>query len=287
MTISNGAEVTKSSKNNSSQLDYPTCEYGLYPYCPACEFGYEQYLEWTEDRTEWICFIKEYLKMSEKKLSKIIIDVSTHNGTIDWEKVKPQIDGAIIRATYGKTGVDAQFKRNADECERLGIPYGVYHYSYAGNYSVAKIEGEHLLETIKGRKLSYPVYFDAEDPKLPVQNHNLRTLIECFGDTIESAGYWCGVYSSLNWWRNRLVGMERFTKWVAQWNSVCNYTGDNMGMWQYTSNGKIDGIGTDVDMNICFIDYPKLIVGDSPTPEINYKECTEKIVKILEEYGII
>lgn len=188
-------------------------------------------------------------------MKKILIDVSEHKGKIDWEKVKPQIDGAILRCGYGmdiQRQDDTQFKRNADECTRLGIPFGVYLYSYADSTEKAKSEAAHVLRLIKPYKLSFPVYYDLEE------NGTQKGAIEranIFGDIIEKAGYWCGVYANLNWWNNYLNGLERFTKWVAQYNKTCDYKGANLDIWQYTDKGKIDGIKGNVDMNECYRDF--------------------------------
>ena len=185
-----------------------------------------------------------------------VIDVSSWQGSINWEKVKPHIDGAILRCGYGVDDPaqdDNYFKRNADECTRLGIPFGVYLYSYATNNDKARSEAQHVLRLIKGYKLSFPVYLDLEEPGTE------RGAIEhanAFGDVIEAAGYWCGVYANLNWWDNYLVGLERFTKWVAQYYRECQYYGDHLDMWQYTSAEKVDGINGGVDMSICYRDFP-------------------------------
>jgi GH25 family lysozyme M1 (1,4-beta-N-acetylmuramidase) len=194
-----------------------------------------------------------------------LIDVSEHNGIIDWEKVKPHIDGAIIRCGYGMDLTkqdDKYFKRNADECTRLGIPFGVYIYSYATNTDRAKSEAAHVLRLIKGYKLSFPVYYDLEE------SGTERGAVEraiVFGDIIEKAGYWCGVYANYNWWTNYLKGLERFTKWVAQYNKVCDYEGANLDIWQYTSKGNVDGIEGYVDMNECYRNFPKEIHGNKKT----------------------
>lgn len=190
-----------------------------------------------------------------------LIDVSEHQGRIDWEKVKPQIDGAILRCGYGmdiEKQDDTYFKRNADECTRLGIPFGVYLYSYADNNEKAKSEAAHVLRLIKGYKLSYPVYLDLEESG--TQNGAIERA-NIFGDIIEKAGYWCGVYANLNWWENYLVGLERFTKWVAQYNTKCDYKGAHLDIWQYSSKGKVDGIGGNVDMNECYRNFPVEILG--------------------------
>ena len=196
-----------------------------------------------------------------------VIDVSEHQGTINWDAVKGHIDGAILRCGYGDNIAsqdDKQWKRNADECTRLGIPFGVYIYSYATSDAQAKSEAEHVLRMVSGYKLSYPIYLDLE--QAGTENGAIQRA-NIFGDIIEKAGYWCGVYANTNWWTNYLVGLERFVKWVAQYNSVCTYQG-TYDIWQYTSGGSVPGISGNVDMNHCYRDYPAEITGGDtkPTP---------------------
>lgn len=190
-----------------------------------------------------------------------VIDVSTHQGTIDWAKVKASgVDGAIIRCGYGSdiaSQDDKQWKRNADECTRLGIPFGTYLYSYAKTTAQAKSEAEHVLRLVKGYNLSYPIYYDLEEART---ESGAIERAKVFGDIIEAAGYWCGVYANKSWWTNHLAGLERFVKWVAQYNSVCTYSG-SYDMWQYTSSGSIPGVNGNCDVNWCYRDYPFEIVG--------------------------
>lgn len=210
-----------------------------------------------------------------------VIDVSSWQGKINWEKVKPQIDGAILRCGYGKEGTDDYFMRNASECTRLGIPFGVYLYSYARNVDSARIEAEHVLSKIKPYKLTFPVYYDLEEEGNG--SENFIEIAEAFGDIIEKAGYWCGVYANLNWWNTKLNGLERFTKWVAQWSGSCSYQGDNLDMWQYSATGQIDGISGQVDLNICYRDFPTIIV-----PPIKLEldeELTNVIMAVLKKFG--
>lgn len=201
-------------------------------------------------------------------MKKTLIDVSEHQGKIDWERVKPQIDGAILRCGYGsdyRDQDDGQFRRNADECTRLGIPFGVFLYSYAKTNLQAKLEADHVLRLIKPYKLSYPVYLDLEEAST-ADGAVERAIV--FGDIIEKAGYWCGIYANLYWWENILKnGLERFTKWVAQYNRECEYTGSNLDIWQYTDNGKVDGINGNVDMNECYRDFPAEILGSAKPAE--------------------
>lgn len=212
-----------------------------------------------------------------------VIDVSAHQGTIDWEKVKPQIDGAILRCGFGMDQTnqdDTQFKRNADECTRLGIPFGVYIYSYADSVERVKSEAAHVLRLIKGYKLSYPVYLDLEE------NGTQTGAVEranIFGDIIEKAGYWCGIYANTSWWNNHLKGLERFTKWVAQYYKECQYKGDHLDMWQYSSKGRISGIKGNVDMNHCYRNFPAEILGSKkPVAAPVKKSVAELAQEVLD-----
>ena len=193
-----------------------------------------------------------------------VIDVSSHQGIIDWEKAKSHIDGAIIRCGYGNDYTvqdDAQFKRNVSECTRLGVPFGVYLYSYATNYNQVVSETNHILRLIKGMKLSFPVYIDLEDATTR-SSFNSSWFVE-MGEKIEKAGYWFGVYANLDWFRNVIGGtLDRFTRWVAQYNSNLDTYAD---MWQYSSSGSVPGISGRCDMNKCFRDFPKEITGKKQT----------------------
>lgn len=216
-------------------------------------------------------------------MKKTLIDVSEHNGVIDWEKVMPHIDGAILRCGYGSDYEhqdDEQFKRNADECTRLGIPFGVYLYSYAKTIDRIKSEAAHALRLIKPYKLSYPVYLDLEEPGLE-EGAVIRARV--FGDIIEKAGYWCGIYANLNWWENYLPGLDRFTKWVAQYYKECEYTGSHLDIWQYTSKGNVLGIKGNVDMNECYRDLPAEILGGAKVEEVNPEPVRKSVSELVEE----
>jgi GH25 family lysozyme M1 (1,4-beta-N-acetylmuramidase) len=218
-------------------------------------------------------------------IKRKLIDVSYAQGVIDWEKVKPHIDGAIIRCGYGmdsETQDDEYFKRNADACTRLGIPFGVYIYSHADSVERIKSEAAHVLRLIKGYQLSYPVYLDLEE------NNTRSGAVErarVFGDIIEGAGYWCGIYANLNWWNNYLKGLDRFTKWVAHWGvSECQYKGSNLDMWQYSEKGQIPGISGNVDMNVCYRDFPAEI-GQPAQPETDAVDNTVTVTLDILQFG--
>ena len=213
-------------------------------------------------------------------MKRILIDVSEHQGVIDWEKVRYHIDGAILRCGYGSNYThqdDKMFTRNADECTRLGIPFGVYLYSYADTIEEARSEAAHVLRLIKGYQLAYPVYLDLEQPGTEVGAVE-RAIV--FGDIVEKAGYWCGIYANLNWWENYLKdGLERFTKWVAQYNRVCEFTGSHLDIWQHTDKGNLIGIKGNVDMNWCYRDFPAEILGGKVTEPAPATKTVEELAQ--------
>lgn len=190
------------------------------------------------------------------------IDVSEHQGVINWDVVKSQIDFAILRVGFGDNIAsqdDKYFKRNADECTRLCIPFGVYIYSYATSIGQAKSEAEHVLRLIKGYKLDYPVYYDLEDSPTTgkCSNELIADMAEVFANIIQANGFWCGVYASTYWWNSKLTDsrFNNWVKWVAQYNNICTYQG-SYDIWQYASDGSVNGINGNVDMNYCYVDYP-------------------------------
>lgn len=190
------------------------------------------------------------------------IDVSVHQGIIDWAKVKEDgIDYAILRCGYGSDMAyqdDGQFRRNASECERLGIPYGVYLYSYANTMDKANSEADHVLRLIKAHKFDYPVYYDLEDANTTgkCSKDMIADMAEAFCNKIQKAGYKVGIYANLNWFNNYLTDsrFDKWDKWVAQYASKCTYKG-KYTMWQYTDKGTVKGIKGGVDMNYCYTNY--------------------------------
>lgn len=183
------------------------------------------------------------------------IDVSHHQGEVNWEAVKAAgIDFAVIRCGYGDDLVsqdDRQWHRNVSECERLGIPYGVYLYSYATDASMAASEAAHTLRLLEGHNPDLPVFYDMEENRqLVLGPAGLAELARTYCDILVAAGYDVGVYASLNWWQYYLTDpvFENWYRWIAEWRSSCTYTG-RYEMWQYTDCGTISGINGVVDMN--------------------------------------
>ena len=192
------------------------------------------------------------------------IDVSHHQSTINWEQVRDAgIDFAIIRCGYGgdySDQDDRQWQRNVAECERLGIPYGVYLYSYALDESMAYSEAQHTLRLLKGHTPDLPVFLDMEDNiQAPVGNVMLGKIAKVYCDTIQAAGYEVGIYASYGWWTYYLTDPvfenDSWYRWVAQWGPSCSYK-KRYEMWQYTKTGTIAGIAGHVDMDYWYGEFP-------------------------------
>lgn len=207
------------------------------------------------------------------------IDISKYQNDVDFKKVKESgIQFVIIRAGYGQGNIDGKFKRNADECTKYGIPFGVYYFSYAVNEAEAKKEAEYCLKAIAPYKLLYPVCFDLEGDsikKAAARGYNINNrqtvsnLARAFLSTIESAGYYAMNYTNLDYY-NRLFDDQIKTKydmWAARYTTNPVDIALKGGLWQYTSKGVVPGISGYVDMDYAYKDYPSIIGGNTPKPQ--------------------
>lgn len=190
------------------------------------------------------------------------IDVSVWQGAIDWKKVAVSgVKFAIIRSSSGSR-VDKLFDYNITEASKAGIHVGVYHYCYAMNVEEAREEARHFIETIKPYKIDYPVMFDFEDnSQIPLGKEKLTEIAEVFLSEVKAAGYYPMIYSYRNWLELNL-DMDRLSEYevaLAEWNVATPKYTRPYGIWQYSCKGKISGIEGDVDLDLCFKDYAKLI----------------------------
>ncbi|MDE6149105.1 MAG: glycoside hydrolase family 25 protein [Ruminococcus sp.] len=197
------------------------------------------------------------------------VDVSKWQGDIDWNKVKADgIKFAMIRLGYGSAdgnscGLDGYFEKNVTNAIKAGIDIGCYFYSYATSVEAAKKEAQYVVGVLSKYKgtFTYPVAFDIEDKsQVGLGKTTLTNMVIAFGDIIEKAGFYCSVYSNLNWLKNYLDDskIKRFDHWLAQWSSAPTYSGA-FGMWQNSSTGKVNGISGNVDTDIAYKDYPTAI----------------------------
>ena len=208
------------------------------------------------------------------------IDVSEHNGTINWQSVKDAgIDFAILRVGFaGDTSggrLDNYFKRNVSECERLGIPYGVYLYSYARNEDEAQAEARLMLSALKGHSPTLPVYYDLEEQKTNADGSpkwtpfndpsKLASIAKTFCGQIAAAGYKPGIYANVNWFKNYLTDPCFLSSGWSIWTAQSWYGGrydECLGLtpeapakydcWQYSFRGSVPGVSGDVDVNYWF-----------------------------------
>ena len=198
--------------------------------------------------------------------AKGVIDVSGWQGDIDWAKAKADgVEGAIIRLGYGEgNNADKKAQRNISECKRLGIPFGIYWYSYADTPSLAKEEGADVVAKLKQfgvnpSDLAYPVYYDLEKwtwegHQPPTDPNVYNNIVNNWYSALQSAGYKnLGVYSYTSYLQGPLKHADIYAKttWVAQYGARMGFDSfpTNSRGWQYTSTGKVDGISGNVDMN--------------------------------------
>jgi GH25 family lysozyme M1 (1,4-beta-N-acetylmuramidase) len=197
-------------------------------------------------------------------MAAIVIDVSKHNGIIDWGKVKPHINGAIIRLGIGSDQLDQddpQWERNVSECERLGISWGAYLYSYANTSAKIQSEIAHAKRLLSGHKPTLPIYYDLEERRY--QGTWSQAAAEWCG-AIREAGYIDGIYS----WAWAINGMPDCSSsyWVAAYgiNDGQKHEekrpvldgGRQLAAWQYTSHGYCDGItSSGLDVSEFYVDY--------------------------------
>lgn len=214
-------------------------------------------------------------------MEKTIMDVSRHQGTIDWDKVKDsgKVDGVMLRAMgnsaegkHSKPYLDPTFERNYAECTRLGIPVGVYGYFKAVNRAEADKELAMLKQALTGKVLSLPVAVDIEDEvQKPLGKAALTNLTAHMLSTVESWGVYAMLYTGL-WFGSTFlymggVELKPYDVWLARYPKDQHKTKPEdkpktafaFGMWQYTSTARVPGVSTNVDMSHAYKDYAAII----------------------------
>ena len=210
------------------------------------------------------------------------IDISHHQGDIDFNSLKGNIDFAMVRTSYGSFYEDKKYKQNIKGLERINVPYGFYHFSYATSVESAKKEAEGFINIIKKYNPTYPIVIDIEwsNRTENVKADTLISITDTICSMIEKAGYYAMIYANLDYFNNKLNDsrLDKYDKWLAEWKSNPTYK-KSFGIWQYSSKGQIPGIKGNVDLNISYKDYPSIIKSKktdgnrnetSKTNEINY-----------------
>lgn len=200
------------------------------------------------------------ISKTDKPLSNGI-DLSCHNGSIDWTKVKA--DFVILRAGYGKESSqkDNRFEEYYAGAKAHGIPVGAYWYSYAMNEDEAIQEADVFISTIKGKQFEYPVFYDVEENKqFDLGKEKVSAIMRAFLERVEAAGYFVGLYGSASSLTTHTTDdiKSRYTIWLAHWCNQTNYTGA-YGIWQHSEKCSVDGINGNVDLDVGYKDFPTII----------------------------
>lgn len=196
------------------------------------------------------------------------IDVSRYQGDIDFEKVKN--DGysfVIIRVGTSQGGKDKNFETYYKNAKAAGLDIGCYYYTYATTAEEAKQEAFDVREYIQGKEFTYPVFFDFENNDLQSYKRIEQNsdMINAFCKYIKRGGYYPGVYTSSSIYNNYIDSAtlgNQWDFWVASYrDNTHSYDGykNSFSMWQYSSNGVVNGISARVDLNVSYVNYPKLI----------------------------
>ncbi|MGI6095580.1 MAG: GH25 family lysozyme [Lachnospiraceae bacterium] len=189
------------------------------------------------------------------------IDVSHHQGTIDWTKVKQDgVEFAMIRAGYGKNNTDRYWERNAAGCQGQNIALGVYWFSYAYTTQMARQEARYCIEKAAKWKVSYPLCFDLEYDTIRFARENGVTIgrelatemVRAFCEEVQANGYIPMYYSNLDY-LNRMFDRLPYSLWYARYTQ--QPMRDDMAIWQYTAQGRVNGIQGNVDRDISYRDF--------------------------------
>lgn len=197
----------------------------------------------------------------------MVIDVSVHNGAINWDKVKSAgVTHAIIRCGYGKDlkkQDDKRFVEYMNGAIASGVKVAVYFYSYAKDVDSAKSEAAHCIRLIEPYKniLALPVFYDVEESSI---QSIVKKTVPTFISALNAAGYNCGVYASKSWFTSYLKGVDIPFKWIAAWgkdDGQPHTQPEGADIWQYTSRGHVDGISGVVDCDILINENMTALIG--------------------------
>lgn len=220
------------------------------------------------------------------------IDVSSYQGKPNWRKVKAAgIDFAIMRIANSK-GIDKSFEHNFAGCVENGVKKGVYRYSYAMSTAAAVKEAQEVVSILADRKLEMGVWLDLEwSDQRKLGKNNITRIAQTFIQTINDAGYSCGIYCNLDWFKNVLdVNALSVPFWIARYPSgddgtmkdnLCPNVGEVA--WQYSSKGKVSGITGYVDMDIY---YPGIKEEEPIKEDVIDSEAVRSLQEALNADGI-
>ncbi len=195
------------------------------------------------------------------------VDISSYQGEVDFAKVKSEGYSFVVLRLGTSKGIDKMFNSYYKEATEAGLDVGCYYYTYATTVEESKQEAYEVLQLLQGKTFTYPVFYDFEYPELlSYDRRDVNTqMVEAFCIIIKRGGFYPGVYTASSYhsdFFDTSVINSNFDVWIANYDyvGVDNYGYSNtVSMWQYTNAGTVNGINTDVDINLCFVDYPSII----------------------------
>ncbi len=208
-------------------------------------------------------------------MNDIIVDVSKHNGTINWPKAKAAgVVAAIIRCGYGtdkEKNDDPLYLYNMNEAKNAGVKIGVYLYSYAKDFAAAESEAAHAIRLITPFRdiIKLPIFYDVEEPGT---EKGVSDRCRLFCERIKKEGFTPGIYANIDWWRDYLKNVNQYTKWIAKWSEP-KPDDFMMELWQYDAYGTVPGIGSGVDLNKAYGKVKEIIEETEPTPKPEGDTC--------------
>ncbi len=194
--------------------------------------------------------------------AKQVVSVSSHQGAVDWAKVKAAgIDYALLRCGYGEDLTDQDDSRwdaNTAACEQNDIPYGAWFMCYARNAAEAAEEARHALRLLEGKNLTLPIFYEMtysnwQGNLTPAQ---YATVAKTFCETLQAAGYTVGVQATRNWWDERLTDacFDGWYRLVMQYGDTCEYP-KTYHVWLYSEIGTVNGISGNICRAVSYVNF--------------------------------
>lgn len=234
---------------------------------------------------------KEVTTVSKKYFG---VDISEHNGKVDWSKVAKKVDFAILRIGWvgnNENKMDTKFVENYKAAKKAGVKLGAYVYMYTKTTAKAKSGAEWILKQIKGYDFDLPIYCDMEDSTIAgLGKTTLTAITDAFNEAIKKGGYEVGIYANLDWFRNKLnTSVKKYHTWIAHYTSGTDKYKGEYEMWQNSSKGKVDGVSGNVDTNYLYENIfgkDATIQPVTPTPSKPATKTVTKYVNVKKSLNV-
>lgn len=226
------------------------------------------------------------------------IDVSAHQGKIDWDTVANYgMDFVILRITEAGNVIDSQFENNFAGCNKHKIPVGVYKYSYAMTVAEIQSEARKVVSVLSGRKIQFPVFLDLEHHnQRALGSESIHKMADAFRKIIEAAGYKFAIYCNVDWYNNVICShLKKYEFWIARYPQYDNgwlleRLRPEWGVgWQYSSKAQIPGINGNVDRDVFYTLYDEIKIddkNDEPVRKLTKEQIIQNIIDDAVEFAV-